>query len=265
MYLKESLFEHRFWLQVLGDHARFILDTLSPSEIEYIQRASYFIRIFDDLLMKSRGELNERELIDLTIKAQREAEDIRELKLDIIREYIVGDISIQLPPTFINHMVNEAEEYLRVVQWIRSSKVTTEHALHNHNLWLPDASGHANGIFTNLDSIETDYREKSYKFFKVFEKLSIKSFEFSGYLRTDVNSFPALDRFNALVEKEIKSFMELLLEVEKYYRNHKIMGTMAPLMADHMYREECYYLIKLSKVSEIRRPDCDPTKPRKDS
>lgn len=262
MYIKESLFEHQFWLQVLGDHARFILDSLSPSEMEYKQRASYFIAIFDDLLMEARRELEERELIDLTIKAQNQAEDIREFKLEIIKKQIVGDINIQLAPTFINHMVNEVEEYLRVIQWIRSKKVVTEHALHNHNLWLPDASGHANGIFINLDSTERDYRDISYKFFKEFEELFIKSYEFADYLRTGVNSFPALDRLNEVVEIKITLFMEFLLKVEKHFRDNRLIGTLAPLMADHMYREECYYLIKLSKVSEIDRPICDPTKPR---
>jgi hypothetical protein len=29
---EEALFEHRFWLQILGDHARFILNALSPKE-----------------------------------------------------------------------------------------------------------------------------------------------------------------------------------------------------------------------------------------
>lgn len=33
-----ALFEHRFWLQVLGDHARFIFDTLSPQETEEIRK-----------------------------------------------------------------------------------------------------------------------------------------------------------------------------------------------------------------------------------
>jgi len=29
-----------------------------------------------------------------------------------------------------------------------------------------------------------------------------------------------------------------------------------------MFREECYYLTKLSMVASIKEPDCDPGKPR---
>jgi hypothetical protein len=34
-------------------------------------------------------------------------------------------------------------------------------------------------------------------------------------------------------------------------------------MADHMAREECYYLMKLAESTEVvKAPYCDPTKPR---
>jgi hypothetical protein len=36
------------------------------------------------------------------------------------------------------------------------------------------------------------------------------------------------------------------------------LGIIMPLMLDHMYREECYYLTKLAEVSEVKRPECNP-------
>jgi hypothetical protein len=50
----EAIFEHRFWLHVLGDHARFILDAMSPREKEEIRSAESFITAFDSLLTQSR-------------------------------------------------------------------------------------------------------------------------------------------------------------------------------------------------------------------
>jgi len=35
-----------------------------------------------------------------------------------------------------------------------------------------------------------------------------------------------------------------------------------PLMADHMAREECYYLTKLSQAGAAALPGCDATAPR---
>lgn len=58
---------------------------------------------------------------------------------------------------------------------------------------------------------------------------------------------------------DFKKFLEILL----YKRSDKrTLGIIAPLVLDHMNREECYYLTKLATVSETKSPICDPTKPR---
>jgi hypothetical protein len=57
-------------------------------------------------------------------------------------------------------------------------------------------------------------------------------------------------------------FMEFLKELEEMGLTREILGALMPLMADHMAREECYYLTKLSWVSEVKTPICDPAKPR---
>lgn len=51
-YKETAVFEHKFWLQVLGDHARFILDSLAEREKEDIQKAKQFKQAFDVLLKK---------------------------------------------------------------------------------------------------------------------------------------------------------------------------------------------------------------------
>ena len=36
-FYQSGLFEHRFWLQIMGDHARFIFYSLAPSETKQIR------------------------------------------------------------------------------------------------------------------------------------------------------------------------------------------------------------------------------------
>lgn len=262
IFQTEALFEHQFWLQVLGDHSRFILNALSPTELEKIQRTNNFIQIFDGLLEEAREPLNDINLEDLTQRAQRYSLEIREFKLQIIREHLIGDVKIELPPTFINHMVNEVEEYLRVIHWLLNKELPTAHPIHFHTLWLPDASGHAGAIYCGLDSTERDLRYRSKEFMVIFEDLYIKADEFEGYLRTRLQAFPALSRLNTQVEVNVLLFMTFLKEIEEWRLTKKVVGTIMPLIANHMFREECYYLTKLSKVSEIKKPECDPTAPR---
>ena len=42
------------------------------------------------------------------------------------------------------------------------------------------------------------------------------------------------------------------------------LGVFRPLLADHMARETCYYLLKLHEVDpeNVKLSECDPTKPR---
>jgi hypothetical protein len=52
--IQQALFEHRFWLQILGDHARFIFNALPPKEAKPIEMANQFITQFDQLLHLAR-------------------------------------------------------------------------------------------------------------------------------------------------------------------------------------------------------------------
>jgi hypothetical protein len=261
--IRETLFEHRFWLQILGDHSRFILNALSSKEVAEIQRAEYFINIFDELLENARREkLSNSEIDDLTLKAYRHSQEIREFKLHLLKKHLTGEISIGLPPTFINHMLNELEEYLCILKFIMTKSIPMANPVHHHLLWLLDGAGHAAAINSSLDDVEKMLKEKTRSFTKNFEDLYQKSVEMAGYFRTRQKDFPALNRLNTEAEKEMISFVNFLENIEELRLKKELLGTINPLIPDHMLREECYYLTKLSRVSEIARPDCDPAKPR---
>jgi hypothetical protein len=251
--------EHGFWLQVLGDHARFIHDSLGPNEKEFIEMANYFIQTFDQLL----GRVEVEDLIELSIKAEEEAQKLREYKLKIIEEHLVGKVTIHLGPTFINHMVNELDEYLLILTYLKKGEAPPVfHELHHHLIWLLDAAGHSGAISDNMDRIEKRIKKISNDYTKDFEAFYLKAVEMAGYLRTGVTTFPALERFNNDVSMEMKLFMNFLNEIEELELSKEALGTFAPLMADHMFREECYYLTKLAESTNLDQPNCNPAKPR---
>lgn len=251
-YVKSAVFEHRFWLQVLGDHARFIHDSLYPSEKDDIAKAAYFIQQFDQLLAQVKM-LNESNMQPFINKVEETANQLRAYKLSIIKRHITSNMKIHLTPTFINHMVNELEEYLLILSFLKQGKVPPIfHELHHHLLWLVDASGHAGAINDRLDGVEKRLKEKSHVFTKHFEQFYLKAIELTGYLRTNVDKFPALSKFNHDVEVEIGLFKTFLNELEEMELNAEVLGVFSVSMADHMAREEQYYLLKLaqSKANE---------------
>jgi hypothetical protein len=64
------------------------------------------------------------------------------------------------------------------------------------------------------------------------------------------------------VAKKIRQFSRFLDKLLELDCSNKGLSTLTPLLPDHMLREECYFLIKLAEVSEIKLPECDPTRPR---
>ncbi|MFD2045692.1 DUF2935 domain-containing protein [Ornithinibacillus salinisoli] len=260
--LASASFEHQFWLQVLGDHSRFIRDSLYPSEENDVSVAKDFVEHFDMLLEQSKS-LSNNNVIAFTKRAEAATEHLKKFKFSIIKRQLNGDIGIHLSPTFINHMVNELEEYQLVISYLKEGKAPPIfHELHHHLIWLADAAGHAGAINDELDKVEQRLKKKSHEFAKHFDAFYLKAVELTGYLRANITSFPALQRFNDDVDVEMKLFQTFLHEVEEMELSNTVLSTFSTLMADHMYREECYYLMKLAESTNTSPPDCDPTKPR---
>jgi len=257
------LFEHQFWLQILGDHARFIFNSLSPKEQPEIEKSHCFIETFDTLLAEAGQCMSGGDVTNLTRTIAQKVQELRQFKLHLLCRHLVDGIDLHLTPTFVNHMVNELEEYVTILQClIEHGRLPQFHPLHYHTVWLLDAAGHASFIHCSLDEVESDLKEQSKCFQKDFEKFHQKSLEFSGYLRTGLTAFPALERFNCQIHSEMDVFKQFLSEMLGLRIKLEALGTLSPLGPDHMFREECYYLTKLAQVKAIPFPDCDPTRPR---
>ncbi|MFC5406079.1 DUF2935 domain-containing protein [Cohnella soli] len=258
-----ALYEHRFWLQILGDHARFIFNSLSPAEARDVETAKSFIQAFDALLEQARRQRPEADLMPLSQQALELTNRFRQFKLDLLQRSILGKIAISLPPTFINHMVNELEEYLRILNALVAGKpVPTFDALHHDFLWLPDAAGHAAAIASDLDFVEKPLIRRSQKFEKHFQQLYLKSIEMAGYMRTGLTRFPAFSKLHQEIDLEMKLFVGFLYELEQMELTAEVLDTLSPLIPDHMMREECYYLTKLAELGLVPNPDCHADKPR---
>lgn len=167
--IKQIKFEHEFWLQVLGDHSRFILDSLVPSEKADIGVAQNFKDIFDQLLNNARRLSGLEDATRLLAKIEPSVLELRKFKLSLLERSIFKKVKIHLSPTFINHMVNELDEYVRINNFFKRNEAPPiAHELHHHLLWLQDAYGHAGAIKDQLDATETKLRKKAMNLISIF-------------------------------------------------------------------------------------------------
>ena len=77
----------------------------------------------------------------------------------------------------------------------------------------------------------------------------------TGYLRTELHHFPALKKFTKDVSLELKLFSHFYMKLKNW---DNVLSVLSARMADHMAREECYYLLKLAQSSGIEMPKCNP-------
>ncbi|MCC5468106.1 DUF2935 domain-containing protein [Pelosinus baikalensis] len=88
-----------FWLQILGDHGRFIFSNLSPEEKDEINRAYSFIATFDQLLDQARKIKAPQQIMEITSTAFQCAKELREFKLHLLSRHLMDQIDLHLPPT----------------------------------------------------------------------------------------------------------------------------------------------------------------------
>lgn len=85
--------------------------------------------------------------MEITSTAFQCAKELREFKLHLLSRHLMDQIDIHLPPTFLNHMVNELDEYLGILDLLHCKSVLPcMHPLHHELLWVKDAQGHANAL-----------------------------------------------------------------------------------------------------------------------
>lgn len=119
--MQHAIFEHRFWLEIMQNHAQFIHDALYPSEKDDIQRATNFIQQFTRLLTYVPS-IDGANAISFSTTVDDNVEQFKQFKLHLLRHQLSGDIGIHLTPTFVNHMVNELEEFQNVLSYLKKAK-----------------------------------------------------------------------------------------------------------------------------------------------
>ncbi len=259
-----ALNEHRFWLQIMGDHSRFIFFSLSPTEAKFISTAQEYIVLFDQLLQQTfHKSMSPTELEELSLKAYEATYRLREFNIELLFMSLTSNLKIHLTSSFINDMLNELEEYLFILNSLMKGQIPLLHPLHHHALWLANTVGYCTFIMSGLDHIEEDIINAANEFKNQFQALTTKSLMLKGFLRTGLNNFTALDHLNEKSRIVTNDFINFLEDIREQRMDHKILGHLMPLMADHFHREECYYILKLSQSSaNVKKPDCDPAGPR---
>jgi hypothetical protein len=244
-------YEIEFWTRIMRDHGEFIYDSLASNEIEAINTAQYFRSIFETLhqeVMSNQSLAN-----DLISKSRTALTQFIDFKRYLLARLLTCNIMLGLTPTFLNHMINEALEFLNVLNLADGTIPlnNTIELLRLHNIWLPDASGHASSISAELDPTESEYIKISHEFITRFDNLDKKAFSmYTMYERTRLVD-GTIHHFNDQVIRTVTEFVSFLKNVEELRTKCSVLsaGTFIPLMIRHIILEGEYYIYKINELS----------------
>lgn len=253
--MEQIIQEIFFWSEIMRDHAEFQIMNISSREVQSIRTSQNFKNLFNQIHDEAERLINNpnnEQTEELVRRVMPIIIDFINYKQSLLRRLLQCDIEFNLPPTFINHMINEAMEFYRAISMLQSDAPinrTTEN-LFLHTKWLPDAIGHAANIMSTLDATETILIKEGETYKNTFTNLFIKATELEKMLpRTGLDN-GALELLNEEVIATMTDFIEYLENIEVLRENCKAMGVIPPLVPDHMIREERYYLSKVASFMQ---------------
>ncbi|MGE5581048.1 MAG: DUF2935 domain-containing protein [Bacillota bacterium] len=234
--------ENMFWLRLFRDHSQFLMETLTPGQTGLIAQAQHFYQMFDRLL----GQAEEVSGPFLQ-EAARVVLEFRSYKLGIVNLQLAGQVPVNLPPGALNEMLDEDDEYLRLLNVIPGALQMSEAAflLHQHLLWLPNNAAHAALTSAQLDPGEASLKEIYNRYSKLFHKLADKVMELKGLMRDNPRMVPSLVYTNAESAGLTQEFRHSLENYRELRATAQVLAISPALLLDHFNREASYYLEKI--------------------
>lgn len=244
----------RFWTGIMRDHGEFILTSLSYNEQEAIRLANYYKEAFSALHEQSKTirENDAAALNQLLSQSMNLLLNFISFKKLLLARQLTCRLNSSLPPTFYNHMINEAIEFHNTIVRMQSN-VQPNRLLENlelNKLWITDAAGHAAIIACDLDPTEKIFINEAQEFERAFNWLSLKTEELSKMLVRTGLSNGNLELLNEQAKKKLEEFICFLARIRDLKAGCKILGILKLLTPDHMLREENYYLQELAGIGQ---------------
>lgn len=259
---QDNLSELRFWLQVMGDYARFIRDALVIKEASEILEAQKYIALFDDLLSRARKPLSGDDLIEVDRQAYRAVGDFRKYILHIIGRQLTEAIIVNFTPAYLNHLVNDTEMFLDTLNDYINGRQPVLNPVDVSLNWLLNLYEAISTLQDRIGTVFYKERQQAGEFASEILNLYYGAWVLNGLRRSGQEKFPSIIQMNIKIRETMTTIGEYLVDMIKMTSEKKVVGAITLLYLENMYREVCYFLTKLEKTGNALPPACDPAAPR---
>ncbi|WHH60040.1 DUF2935 domain-containing protein [Petroclostridium sp. X23] len=235
-----------FWTGVMRDHAMFEINGLAPKEQAYIQYAMYYRDFFQRMMIELERAAEYKSFLPNLLQGLL---CFIEYKRTILKGLLACQIQINLPPSLINHQINEALEFQVLLTMPQQCLCNMMNLAGYIKMWLADSIGHAAGIAAFLDPSEELLQEEALKFKMTFGKLQTKASEVEMMLDKTGSKDSSLRFLANETILWMNKFIDYLEKVHELRSNCEALGfgTLLPLIPDHFIREHRYFISKIKE------------------
>lgn len=245
--------EHRFWLEILQDHAFFLLDRIRPEEPERIAE----VRRYADAFAQLSGKLDtlpepahaaSRPWIAFAKEAHMAAAGYYKLEGSLQALLLAGHDFLDASPAFLNGTLTENQEYLRLlsfyVQGIEAPALSLWSLM---EMWLDDQLYHAVMMEELLQSADCPLSRTAGSLAEEFRSHLLKNRTIHGFLRFTPPDFPEQIQFARDAAGSVVRFFRLLEEAIPRMRQLSLVPESALRMVEHHMPEASYFMRKLAR------------------
>ncbi|MDP4091620.1 MAG: DUF2935 domain-containing protein [Bacillota bacterium] len=125
--IEEAVSQEAFWNRIMAEHAKFIRGLLDPTEVKLFDTANNFGTRFDELTAETNAIMSDLKLLrKVTDDSLKAAEDIRDFKKQGTEGLINCSIRSIIFPLLGDHVIREANHYIRLLKQFQRTKQTNE-------------------------------------------------------------------------------------------------------------------------------------------
>jgi hypothetical protein len=121
---REAAYQETFWNRIMAEHSKFIRGLLDPTEEKLFDTANDFGKRFDELTLEARNLSQDMGLLpEVTDRSLKNTVDIRDFKRQGTEGLIQCQIRSIAFPLLGDHVVREANHYIRMLKDFKKGKV----------------------------------------------------------------------------------------------------------------------------------------------
>lgn len=121
---REAAFQETFWNRIMAEHSKFIRGLLDPTEVNLFNTADDYAKKFDELTAESKKLADNLGLLPtITDKTIQNTIGIRDFKRQGTEGLIQCKIKSVAYPLLGDHVVREANHYIRVLKNFKQNKI----------------------------------------------------------------------------------------------------------------------------------------------